>query len=97
MVMIVSIGGWGGDPAPKMAVGLDCRMTATGPGFMVIDAAATPWGDKPRLGTMLARADVLGSAVAQDAFAIADLILDRDDRVREFLRSSVSGPPGSDE
>ena len=86
LTLVVSLGGWGGgDATARQAVGLECRALAGGPGFMVVDAADTPWGGEALLGRMLSRAEALAGPARDEALAAAELIVGADARVREFL------------
>lgn len=77
----------GDDAAPpgRVLVTLDYRLTETGPGFMVIDAAGRPAADSDLVDRALARSEVVGQPVAAEAFAVADAILEQDPRVAELL------------
>jgi hypothetical protein len=81
------IGEWGDPAGPerRRSLALAYRLLETGPSMMVIDAEHR----RTLLGTVaekvLARAEVIGTALAQDAFAIADPVLAQDTRVAELL------------
>jgi hypothetical protein len=53
--------------------------------MMVIDAQTRPISRSTLAGQALRREDIVGAALAQDVFAIADAILAHDDRVAELL------------
>ena len=81
------LGRWGdgAQAADRVLVTLDYRITDTGPGFMVIDSAGRPAADPGMVGRALRRAEVVGQAVAAEAFAVADAVLSQDARIAEVL------------
>jgi hypothetical protein len=84
--LLVSFGEWGegADPKTRRAVGLECRMGAEVPAFMVVDAANLPWsGDV--LGRSLSRDEALGSDAAREAFSLVDALWEQEPRLRAFL------------
>ena len=83
--LVVGEWGDGATPAGRSAVSLAYRLLESGPGMMVIDADTRPVSLSALAGQLLRREDVVGSAFAQDAFAIADAVLAQDDRVAELL------------
>ena len=93
ITFLVSVGSWANAaPGDRQSTGLACRIRRGRPGFMVIDAARTPWGltgDEPVLGRMLSREAVIGTALATEVFHMIDEIIVHDARVREFLRTGV--------
>jgi hypothetical protein len=93
ITFLVSVGSWTSDnPSDRRSVGLACRLRRGWPGFMVIDAARTPWGlngDTTVLGRMLPRDEVIGTQLAAEVFQVVDAVIVQDPRVREFLRSGV--------
>jgi len=66
-------------------VTLDYRLTDTGPAFMVIDSASRPAAEIELVGRALARAEVVGQPIAEQAFAVADAVLAEDARIAELL------------
>jgi hypothetical protein len=81
------IGRWGegAEAAERVLVALEYRLIETGPAFSVVDGAGRP-GDTPRLvGRALTRAEVVGTPMAREAFAIADAVLGQDGRLGEIL------------
>jgi len=52
---------------------------------MVIDANTRPFSSSNLVGPALHRDDVIGTPTASDAFAVADAILEQDDRIAELL------------
>lgn len=82
------IGDWGEGTTAKQryAVALAYRLLESGPGMMATDAGTRPVAESPLVGQALRREDVIGSdVVSQHCFAIADAVLDHDDRVAELL------------
>ena len=51
---------------------------------MVIDAETRPVADKSLVGKALRRDEVIGTPIAENAFAIVDAILAQDKRVAEL-------------
>ena len=89
----ISIGHWGegANPAGRQTVTLECRLLENGPGFMVVDAASSAWGNAEFLGTMLSREKALSSPVSKEAFSIVDRIIEDDKRVKEFIEQYGPG------
>jgi hypothetical protein len=82
------IGKWVEDAAAedRQAVAIAYRLMETGPSMMVIDAAERPVARNTELvGRALRREDVVETPLATQAFAIADAILEQDERVAELL------------
>lgn len=81
------IGEWGeaATAESRRAIALAYRLTDTGPSMMVIDARTRPFSNSPLVGKALRRDEVLGTAVAKNAFTIADTVLTQDQRVSELL------------
>jgi hypothetical protein len=81
------IGEWGEAPNAdrRSAISLAYRLTESGPSMMVIDANTRPTLRSPLVGQALCREEVIGTPLAQNAFAIADAVLAQDDRVAELL------------
>ncbi len=81
------IGPWGEDAIAekRSAVGLAYQLTEAGPSLMVIDASTRPVADSPLIGKALSRLQVVGTAMAESAFALADAVLAHDPRVAELL------------
>ncbi len=85
--VIVSIGAWGTGAlaSNRTAFGLECRVDATGPSFMLVDAENLPWGTEEFLGTKLTRATALSHPLKPEIFEILDELVVRDPRFRAFL------------
>ena len=81
-----------GMSAERLLVALDYRLTETGPAFMVIDAAGRPAAKSELVDRALARSEVVGKAVAEEAFAVVDAILEQDVRIAELLGQYRMGP-----
>ena len=82
------VGDWGasGDAERRLAVALTYRLPPTGPTLLVIDAAGRPFTqDESFVGRVTNRDDVIGTEVAEVAFAIAGAVLVQDRRVAELL------------
>ncbi|MFN3931334.1 MAG: hypothetical protein ACK4JY_06245 [Brevundimonas sp.] len=79
------VGEWGGaPPAQRVAVSLQYRRTASGPGFMIIDAPGRAVASSPLVGEALSRSDVVGTNLANEVFAIVDAIWLQDERIRDL-------------
>jgi hypothetical protein len=61
------------------------RLLDTGPAMMAIDTSSRPFSRSSLVGRVLDCNDVVGTPIAQRAFAIADAVLSQDDRVAELL------------
>jgi hypothetical protein len=85
------VGEWGHETTARQRVGVALlyRLLSTGPAMMVVDGEGRPSFDSPLVGRVLARADVIDSPLAKDVFAVADAILDQDDRVEELLSPAI--------
>jgi len=83
---LVQTGEWGEDPSEnRLAVAMEMRILEDGPGFMVIDAQSSPWGEKDLLARKLTREEVMSSPIRQEAFDLIDYIIVADDDVRQFI------------
>jgi hypothetical protein len=89
------LGRWGdgATAADRSLVTLDYRATEEGPAFMVIDAAGRPAAESGLVDRALARSEVVGQAVAEEAFAVVDAVLVQDVRIAELLGQYQMGPP----
>ena len=78
-------GKWGEQalPADRCLVSLAYRLFNGTPQFMVIDGGGRPASEL--VGLALRRSDVLGRPIAEQAFAVADAILEQDPRIAELL------------
>lgn len=81
------LGSWGeGTSAEqRVVVSLAYRLLESGPGFMVIDANGRPAANSGLAGRALARSEVVGQPIAQEAFAVVDAVLAQDPRITELL------------
>ena len=80
------IGKWDAAAEDRQAIAIAYRLMETGPSMMVIDAAQRPVARNTELvGRALRREDVIETPLATEAFAIADAILEQDERVAELL------------
>lgn len=86
--LLVSLGGWGReeDEQERMALAFDCQAQEGGrrPTLTPIDAAGLAWSEKVALGERLAAADA-APALLEEARAIAERIVQHDERVRAFV------------
>ena len=88
--VLVSIGGWRKDEDEKdrKAVAFDCQIADGGkrPTFTLVDATALAWSEKAFLGAKLTLADgEANAALVDEARAIAERIVQQDERVRAFV------------
>jgi hypothetical protein len=81
------IGRWGDEASAsdRVLVALTYRLSESGPAFMVIDADGRTASSSELVGRALARAEVVGQPIAEQAFAIIDAVLAQDPRVAELL------------
>ena len=80
------LGHWGADAtaADRVAVSLAYRRTPTAPEFMVVDATERDVARSELVGRAMTRDQVIGSPLAQQAFAIIDAIWLSDPRIGEL-------------
>ena len=80
------IGEWGeaSTARDRALVALEYRVLESGPAFMVRDSSARPVAENELVGQALRRAEVVVRPIAERAFAIADAVLARDERVAEL-------------
>ena len=83
----ISIGMWGDTSRPieRVLFGVECRIDATGPQFMLVDAQSVPWSADGFLGMGLTRSQALADARKAEVFQILDLVVEADPRFRTFL------------
>jgi len=81
------IGDWGEGTtkSDRRAVALNLRWIEREPQFMIIDAATRPVAHSDLVGGTLAREDVIGTPIAQQAFDIIDAIWLYDPRIKEIV------------
>jgi hypothetical protein len=81
------IGQWGDDstPADRQLVTLRFRFVDQNPAFMVADAADRPADGPELVGRALARSEVVGTPIAQQAFELVDAIWDQDDLLKDLM------------
>jgi len=79
-------GPWGEntDASQRSAISLQYRVLETGPAFMVVDASTRAYDNK-LTSHSLTRAEVIGTPLAAEVFAICDLIYAEDPRIKEIL------------
>ena len=84
------VGKWGAlaSRTDRSALSLEFRVTENGPAFMVINASDRPVATHELVGNALRRDDVIGTPVAQLAFAIVDAIWLQDTRISEIVAAS---------
>jgi len=82
------VGQWGDGTtrADRCAVSLHYRRTDKGPAFMVVDASERPVARNELVGRGLRRSEVVGTALAERAFAVADAVWLQDTRIDELRR-----------
>jgi hypothetical protein len=91
--LIIDEPGAGTTTADRLLVTLEYRLTDAGSEFMVVDSADRPAAKSELVTRALARSDVIGQAVAEDAFAVVDAVLAQDVRVAELLGQYQMSPP----
>jgi hypothetical protein len=81
------LGQWGEGTtaADRVLIALDYRLTDTGPAFMVIDSDSRPAAKSELVGRALARIEVVGQPIAEQAFRVVDALLAQDPRIGELL------------
>jgi hypothetical protein len=83
--LIVGTWGDGTDRSGRVLISMDYQLLGSGPAFRVIDAAPRLAGFVELAATALQRSEVIGQPVAEQAFAIADVVLASDSRAHELL------------
>lgn len=85
------VGAWGQDTtvSDRFKIGLEYRLTETGPWVRVRESDELTTTDSELAGRVLGRSDVVGKPLADDVFALFDEIFLHDDRVAE-IRGSTS-------
>ena len=81
------VGTWeeGTRPKDRVAICLEYRLLDNGPALMIIDACARGKAYDTLADRLLRRSDVIGTPLAEQAFALSDLILEKDRRISELL------------
>src|SRR5262249_62181997 len=85
------LGKWGEGTlsADRSIVSLEYRLLENDPAFMVIDAVGRPATSQGLAEHALPRSEVIGKPIAAEAYAIADTILAKDNRIAELLGSWI--------
>jgi hypothetical protein len=80
------VGKWGenANASDRKAVALEYRVVETGPAFMVIDAETRKIGSSPLISEALKRDAVIGTSLAQEVYAICDVVYLEDPRIQEL-------------
>jgi hypothetical protein len=86
---IVGEWGEGAERWGRVAVSLEYRRTDRGPEFMVIDSADRSVAESELVGRALSRADVIGTPLADQVFALVDVIWVSDVRIRELTQDAA--------
>ena len=86
--MLVSVGrfGEGSTPAMRRMVGLEVRMGADRPSFMIVDASKVELDEEGTFGQGLTREEVMEDPNKNEVFMIADHVCYTDKRIRKFLQ-----------
>jgi hypothetical protein len=81
------LGEWGeaATSERRIALTIAYRLSDTGPSMMVIDADGRDISQSSLVGKALRRYEVIGTPLAQEAFAIVDAVLAQDRRIAELL------------
>jgi hypothetical protein len=94
-VVAVSIGRWSGASAAERTCFALALRVSPSPGFMLMDAGASPWGaSEELLGRMTSRADALVSPLKQEVFDILDAVGEQDGRVNAWRLDGPNDPGG---
>lgn len=84
--LIIGPWGTGAKREDRSSVSMEFRRTAAGPQFMVIDSSRRPIAKSELVGRSLARSDVIGTPLAQQAFDIVDCVWLNDPRIEEITK-----------
>ena len=81
------VGRWGDETSAsdRVAIALEFRCLSSGPAFMVVNAEARPVARNANVGRALTREQVIGTELAQTAFAVCDEIFLNDGRLTTLL------------
>lgn len=78
----------------RMEVALRLRSHRRWPGFMVVDATSTSWGDQVHAcGRALSRDEAVGQPIGRFAYAIVDRVMVEDPRVTALVRGLIAAEP----
>jgi hypothetical protein len=82
----IILGKWGEgtSASDRQAAALEFRKLESGPAFRVIDASLRPYAPSDIASTPLTRAEVIGTPLADEIFAMCDLIHVEDPRIAEL-------------
>ncbi len=95
-VVAVSVGPWGGASAAERACFALALQVSPRPGFMLVDAGASPWAANAELlGGMLSRAEAMASPLKQEVFDILDAIGEQDARIDGWWLGADRAPTSS--
>ena len=85
------MGRWGEETtaSDRKALSLGFRQLQTGPSFMIQNASVRPVGSNSLVSKALDRNEVLGTPLANEAFAICDLVYLGDPRIEELRQSKT--------
>lgn len=86
--LIIGLWGEGSNRQDRVAVSMEFRQTAKGPQLMVIDSSLRPVANSELSGRSLARSDVIGTSLAQQAYDIVDCVWLNDQRIKEITSGS---------
>jgi hypothetical protein len=86
--LIIGLWGEGSNRQDRVAVSMEFRRTKEGPQLMVIDSSLRPVATSELVGRLLARSDVIGTSLAQQAYDIVDCLWLNDRRIEEITREA---------
>jgi len=86
--LIIGRWGEGTQRLDRFSVSMAFRRTAEGPQFMLIDSSLRPVATSELVGRSLARSDVIGTSLAQQAYDIVDCVWLNDRRIEEITREA---------
>ena len=87
--LIIGRWGEGASERDRSAVSVEFRRTEEGPAFMVIDASDRSVAESDLVSRTMARADVIGTPLADAVFEMIDEIWKRDKRIVEVTEAAV--------
>jgi len=86
--LIIGLWGEGSNRQDRVAVSMEFRRTKEGPQLMLIDSSLRPVATSELVGRSLARSDVIGTSLAQQAYDIVDCVWLNDRRIEEITREA---------
>jgi hypothetical protein len=90
VTLAIAIGAWDDDDdaGDRVAFGMEAFSTESEIRFALVEPDQSPWGDTALFGKLLSREHALRHPTLRQAFAVAELIVSDDARIRAVLRAT---------